>query len=129
MYSKPVRGTGKNKTTLNWWQYWIGHCWMTGWQSMRMTFQIWSDLMTSNYDDYALMQDDDPEAECIEWFWASLNEDDVYPKEFLEYLMQMVDDIETGKEKVIPLDEVMIRKLDDLVSDIEIEVNEKIEDD
>ncbi len=43
----------------------------------------------------------------MDWFWASLVEDDVYPKDFLEYLMQMVDDIETGKEEVIPMDDVM----------------------
>jgi len=72
--------------------------------------------MTSNYDGYALMKEDDPEAECIEWFWASLNEDDVYPKEFLEYLMEMCDRIDRGEEKVYPLDEVMDR-VKDLVGD------------
>jgi hypothetical protein len=120
MFSTPVKGTHPNKTKMNWWEYWIGHCWMTGWQSMRMTFRIWADLMTSNYDGYALMKEDDPEAECIEWFWASLNEDDVYPKEFLEYLMQMVDDIETGKEKVVPLDEDFFDRMKDLVKDVEL---------
>jgi len=120
MFSTPVRGTHPNKTKMNWWEYWIGHCWMTGWQSMRMTFRIWADLMTSNYDGYALMKEDDPEAECIEWFWASLNEDDVYPKEFLEYLMQMVDDIETGKEKLIPMDEDFMNRLKDLVKDVDL---------
>lgn len=107
MYSTPVKGTHPNKTKMNWFEYWIGHCWMTGWQSMRMTFRIWADLMTSNYANYALLKEDDPETECIEWFWASLNEDDVYSKEFLEYLMQMVDDIELGKVETYPIDEVM----------------------
>lgn len=120
MYSTPLRGTDTKKTTLNWWEYWIGHCWMTGWQSMRMTFRIWSDLMASNYDGYALLRDDDPEAECIEWFWASLNEDDVYPKEFLEHLLQMVEDVETGKEKIVPLDEDFFDRLKDLVKDVEL---------
>ena len=122
MYSTPIKGTApkKNKTTLNWWEYWIGHCWMTGWQSMRMTFRIWVDLMTSNYENYALMKEDDPETECVEWFWASLNEDDVYPKEFLEYLLQMVDDIETGKEKVVPLDEDFFDRVKELVKDVEL---------
>lgn len=109
MYSTPVKGTHPNKTKMNWWEYWIGHCWMTGWQSMRMTFRIWCDLMLSRYDGYALMKEDDPESECVEWFWASIVEDDVYPKEFLEELMQMVDDIETGKVKTYPMDEVMDR--------------------
>ena len=107
MYSTPVRGTATNKTTLNWWQYWIGHCWMTGWQSIRTTFRIWGDLMWSNYQNYALMQEDDPEAECVEWFWASLNEDDTYPKEFLEYLIQMAEDVQSGKVKTYPMEDVM----------------------
>ena len=71
---------------------------------------MWADLMGSNYENYALPRTvEDPEEECKEWFWASLNEDDVYDKEFLEYLMQMVEDIETGKEKTYSMDEVMER--------------------
>ena len=108
MYSKPLKGTEKIKTTLNWWEYWIGHCWMTGWQSIRMNFRMWADLMGSNYEDYALPRTvEDPEKECEEWFWACLNEDDVYPKEFLEHLMQMVEDVELGKVETYSMDEVM----------------------
>jgi len=121
MFSTPVRGTHPNKTKMNWCEYWIGHCWMTGWQSMRMTFRIWANLMTSDYDSYALLKEDDPETECIEWFWGTLGEDEVYPKEFLEYLMQMVDDIETGKEKVIPMDEDFFNRLKDLTDDVELD--------
>lgn len=90
--------------TLNWWQYWIGHCWMTGWQSIGSTFRIWRDLMTSNYEGYALLKEDDPEAECLDWFWTSLNEDDVYSKEFLEYLQDMVDRIDKDLLRVIEYD-------------------------
>ena len=121
MFSTPVRGTYPNKTKINWWEYWIGHCWMTGWQSIRGAFRIWADLMSSNYKDYALLKNDDPEQECLEWFWVTLGEDECYPKEFLEYLMQMVDDIETGKEKVIPMDEDFIDRLKDLVKDVELD--------
>jgi len=124
MYSTLVRGTApkKNRTTMNWWEYWIGHCWMTGWQSIRGAFRIWSDLMTSNYADYALPRTvEDPEQECLEWFWVSLGEDDTYPKEFLEHLLQMVDDIETGKEKLIPLDEDFFNRLKDLTDDVELD--------
>ena len=106
-FSKPILATAPNTVKMNWWQYWVGHCWMTGWQSIRSNFRMWSDLMGSNYASYALMKEDDPEAECLDWFWASLVEDDVYPKDFLEYLMQMVDDIETGKEEVILMNDVM----------------------
>jgi hypothetical protein len=55
-------------------------------------------------------------------------EDEIYPKHFLESLLQMVDDIETGKEKVYPIDEVMDR-VKDLVKDIEVDLNEKLEED
>jgi hypothetical protein len=132
MYSTPVRGTApkKNRTTLNWWEYWIGHCWMTGWQSIRGSFRIWADLMGSNYDDYALPRTvEDPEQECLEWFWVSLGEDETYPKEFLEHLLQMVDDIETGKEKVIPMDEVMenLRKWSDEILD-GVDLDEELPD-
>jgi len=120
-YSKRVLATDKQKTKLNWWEYHIGHCWMTGWQTIGSAFRIWADLMGNNYENYALPRTvEDPEEECIEWFWATLGEDEVYPKEFLEYLMQMVDDIETGKEKVIPMDEVFDR-LKDLVKDVELD--------
>lgn len=120
MYSKPLLATDKKSTKLNWWEYWIGHCWMTGWQTLGSTFRIWSDLITSNYDGYALLKEDDPESECIDWFWASLNEDDVYEKEFLEYLMQLADDVETGKEKVYSLDENFFDRLKDLVENVEL---------
>lgn len=120
MYSKPLLATDKKSMKLNWWEYWIGHCWMTGWQTLGSTFRIWSDLITSNYDGYALLKEDDPESECIDWFWASLNEDDVYEKEFLEYLMQLADDVETGKEKVYSLDENFFDRLKDLVENVEL---------
>jgi len=121
MFNTPVKGTASKKTTLNWWEYWIGHCWMTGWQSIHGAFRIWADLMGSNYKNYALPRTvEDPEQECIEWFWVTLGEDEVYPKEFLEYLMKMVDDIETGKEKLIPMDENFMNRLKDLAEDIEL---------
>jgi len=107
------------KTKLNWFEYWFGHAWMTGWQSIRCNFRIWCDLMSSRYDGYALMREDDPEAECLDWFWTSLNEDDVYPQEFLEYLMQMVEDIELGKVETYSMDEVMDRLKEELKYDEE----------
>jgi len=68
---------------------------------------MWVDLMGSNYEVYALMPEDNPYDECVEWFWACLNEDDVYPKEFLEYLMQMAEDIELDKVETYSIDELM----------------------
>ncbi len=121
IFSTEVLSTDKEGTTLNWWEYWIGHAWMTGWQSIGSAFRIWCDLMCSNYEDYGLLKDDDPEQECIEWFWGSLGEDEVYPKEFLEHLMQLAEDVRTGKEKVIPMDELYMKRLEDLVKDVEID--------
>jgi len=99
---------------------------MSGWQSIRGSFRIWADLMTGNYKDYALMWHDDPYEECLDWFWGSLGDDDTLPKEFLEHLMQMVDDIETGKEKVIPLDEDFFDRMKDLLKDVELEDDESL---
>ena len=111
--------TNKNKTTLNWWEYWIGHCWMTGWQSIRSNFRMWGDLMGGNYEGYGLLKEDDPYTECLEWFWASLNEDDVYPKFFLEELLQIIDDIDSGKEKLIPMDLDQLKRISELLDDVE----------
>ena len=110
------------KTKLNWFDYWIGHCWMTGWQSIRHNFRMWADLMTSNYDGYALFKEDDPEGECLDWFSVSINEDDVYDKEFIEYLLQMTDDVMTGKVETYSysLDELM----DELKRDLDVTVDE-----
>jgi hypothetical protein len=76
-------------------------------QSWTYNFRIWADLMTNRYDGYALLEDDDPERECYEWFWASINMDEIYSKEFLEELYQMVDDIDSGKVKTYPMDDVL----------------------
>ncbi len=75
--------------------------------------------MGNNYQDYALLKTDDPLEQCILYFWDSL-EDEIYPKHFLESLLQMSDDIRTGKEEVIPMDEVMDR-LKELVEDVELD--------
>jgi hypothetical protein len=99
---------------MNWFDYWIGHCWMTGWQSIRSNFRMWGDLMGSNYKNYALLKEDDPEAECIEWFWVSLNEDDTYPKEFLEYLIELCRKVESGEEKTYPMDFDELREIEKL---------------
>ena len=52
---------------------------------------------------------------------GSLGDDDTLPKEFLEHLMQMAEDVRTGKEKVIPLDEDFFDRLEDLLKDVELD--------
>ena len=88
-------------------EYYITHVFPTGFQSIRGAFRIWSDLMTGNYKDYALMRYDDPYDECYNWFWQSLGEDETLPKEFLEHLIQLAEDVRTGKEKTYPMEDVM----------------------
>ena len=73
--------------------------------------------MTGNYKDYALMWYDDPYEECYSWFWTQLGEDDTLPKEFLEYLQQMVDDIESGKVKTVPFTKEMVDEIDNLIGE------------
>ena len=123
IFSRALLGTATKKTTMNWWDYWINHCWFTGWQSMRSSFRNWGDLMTDNYKDYAVMFYDDPYEECYSCFWSYLGEDDTLPKDFLEGLMEMAARIERGEEKVIPMEDVMEKlkswreELDDVEDD------------
>ena len=105
-YSRPLLGTDTKKTKLSWFEYIWFSCIQQGWYNCWYSFKNWGDLMGNSYQDYALLKDDDPLEQCILFFWDSL-EDEIYSKSFLESLLQMVDDINTGKEEVIPIDDVM----------------------
>ena len=105
-YSRPLLGTDTKKIKMSWMEYIWFSCICQGWTNFYYSFKNWSDLMGNSYQDYSLLKDDDPLEQCILFFWDSL-EDEIYPKSFLESLLQMVDDINTGKEKVIPIDDVM----------------------
>ena len=83
-------------------------------QHWTCNFKIWADLMTNRYDGYALLEEDHSERECYESFWASINMDDTLPKEFLESLYQMMDDIDSGKVRTYPAENVL-KRLEDLV--------------
>jgi hypothetical protein len=120
-FSREVKGTSPNKPKMNWWDYWIGHCWMTGWQSIKSLIPKLGRSDDWNWKDYALMFYDDPYEECNSCFWSYLGDDDTLPKEFLEHLQQMVEDIETGKEKLIPMDEDFMNRLKDLTKDVELD--------
>ena len=78
---------------------------------------MWRDLVSGNYADYALLKQDDPFQECYEWFRTSINLDETYPKEFLEYLMEMCDRIDRGEEKLIPMDEDFFDRIKELIDD------------
>jgi hypothetical protein len=120
MFSKALEGTSKRKTTMNWFEYYFGHCFQTGWREMWNNFKMWRDLISGNYENYALLPEDDPYEECYQWFWTSINLDETYPKEFLEYLMELCDKIDRGEEKVYPMDEV-IERVKNLVEDVELD--------
>ena len=77
--------------------------------------------MTGNYKDYALMWYDDPYEECVSWFWGCLGEDETLPKAFLEHLQEMVDRIDRGEEKLIPLDENFFDRMKDLTEGVELD--------
>jgi hypothetical protein len=126
MFSKPLLGTEKNKVKMSWVEYYITHVFPTGWNTIAAAFRIWKDLMTDNYKDYSLLKDDDPFEQCSGWFWATLGEDEIYPKFFLEELMQMADDVATGKVKTFPFTKDMFDKLNDLVGDL---IDDELEED
>ena len=106
---------------LNWVEYYFDHCLQTGWREMWNNFKMWRDLISGNYEVYALLEEDDPYEECYQWFWTSINLDETYPKEFLEHLMEMCDRIDRGEEKLIPVDEDFMNRLHDLVKDVELD--------
>ena len=92
---------------MNWFEYYFGHCFQTGWREMWNNFKMWRDLLSNNYENYALLPEDDPYEECYNWFWTSINLDETLSKEFLEYLQQLMRDIDSGKVKTYPMEDVM----------------------
>ena len=120
MFSRPILGTDTDKVKLTWFEYIWNSCLIQGWYNCWYAFKNWGDLMGNNYQDYALLKSDDPLEQCILYFWDSL-EDDIYPKEFLESLLQMSNDVKTGKVETIPMDEDFMNRLKDLVDDIELD--------
>lgn len=117
MFSKPLLGTNKIQTKLSWFEYIWFSCILQGWYNCWYSFKNWADLMGGNWEEYSLLKNDDPMEQCILNFWDSL-EEDIISKEFLESLMQMAEDVRTGKVETIPFTQEMFDKLDDLVGDM-----------
>jgi len=84
-------------------------------------FKMWRDLLSGNYEGYALLKEDDPYEECYSWFWSSINMDECLPKEFLEHLLKLCDRIDRGEEKLTPVDEDFFDRMKDLLKDVELE--------
>ena len=119
IFSRPLLGTNTKKTKLSWIEYYWNSCIVQGWYNCWYSFANWKDLVFDNYQEYALLVSDDPLEQCILYFWDSL-EDDIYEKKFLDSLLQLSHDVETGKEKVIPMDELLIKRMKNLVEDGEV---------
>ena len=130
MFSKPLLGTNKKKTTLSWFEYILFSCLQQGWYNCWYSFKNWGDLIGNSYQDYALLKEDDPLELCILYFWDSL-EDEIYPKFFLEELLQMADDVATGKVKTVPFTKDMFDDLKDLVGDLidDVDLDDELEED
>ena len=126
MFSKPLLGTNIKKVKMSWVEYYWNSCIIQGWYNCWYSFQNWKDLVFNNYQEYALIVSDDPLEQCILYFWDSL-EDEIYPKHFLDSLLQMVDRIDRGEEKLIPMDEVQMNRLKDLTKDVELNDVEEFE--
>lgn len=116
-HSRALLGTDRNKVKMSWIEYIFTHLIPTWFQSFNLNFVMWRDLITGDYEYYTLLEDDDPEQECYNWFWTSINLDETYPKEFLEHLLQLSDDVKTGKEKTYSLDEVR-KHMEDLIDEV-----------
>lgn len=92
--------------------------------------------MGNSYQEYALLKNDNPLEQCILYFWDSL-EDEIYPKSFLEDLLQMSYEVETGiqktytfdevlknvKDSIIPITEETVDELEDLLKNVEIDID------
>ena len=82
---------------------------LPGWvEAWTYNFKVWGDLMTSNYTPYNdPYSGESPERDCYDWFWTSINLDDTYTKEFLEDLVRLMNDVDSGKVETYPLDDVL----------------------
>jgi hypothetical protein len=76
---------------------------------------VWADLMTNNYAPYVLLDTDNGFEICYDWFWYDLNDPELESKEFFEYLNQIIDDIDSGKEKLIPFDAIDFEECEKLL--------------
>ena len=65
--------------------------------------------MTNNYKVYTNPYGESPERECYEWFWAFINMDETFSKKSLEEFYRRLDDIDTGKVRTYPAEDVLKR--------------------
>jgi hypothetical protein len=97
-------------TKINPITYYVHDCILRGWRNVGYAFHAWSRVMRSDYSAYDIFDDNkfpytpEEKVECtIKDFWGSL-EDDIYPKEFLEYLLELAEGVHNGTIKTTPFD-------------------------
>lgn len=103
------------------------YCFISGWRNVYWAFIWWSCWMTSDYSVYDILDDckhpyttEEKEEMTKNEFWWSL-ENDVYDKEFMDYLYQMIDDIDNGKVELIPVTQEMWDLTEELVGGIDVD--------
>lgn len=84
--------------------------------------------MSSDYSVYDILDDcavrytpEEKEEMTKNEFWWSL-ENDVYEKEFMDYLCKLADDVVNDKVELIPFTQEMSDLLNELVGDNEISI-------
>lgn len=104
-FSRPLLGTNTSKTKLSWIEYYWNSCILQGWYNTALSFRNWADLMGGNTKGYGILPEDDDVEFCISYFWDSL-EDDIYPKEFLEHLLKLSEEVNLEKVKTYTINEL-----------------------
>lgn len=113
-----IRKVFGKSTKMSWFEYVFLHLIPTSIRSFNDNFVMWRDLITGDYEKYTLSENDDPFEECYLWFWSSINLDETCPKEFLEYLNQISEQVERGEVEYAPFTQEMYDELIELVGDI-----------
>lgn len=110
--SHPVYGYSKMSNL----QYWgIGI--LQGIDEVKSNVMNWFDLMTDNYEEYFSFDSETKAESCRLNFWDGLNEQ-VYEKEFIEEIYEIMEDIESGKVKLIPFTKEMWDEIDALTEGV-----------
>jgi hypothetical protein len=95
-------------TKINPITYYVHDCILRGWGNVGYAFDAWSRVIRSDYSAYDVYdntkypytQEEKEKATSVD-FWDYL-EDDIYTKEFLEYLLGLVEEVENGTAKLVP---------------------------
>lgn len=108
MINKPAFTTDKKKITH--FEYIFTHCIPRGFSNFNLAISLWFKLLKGDVSDYRIYNKRSlrySEKELFEMlrydFWEIL-EDDVIEKDFLEYLLQLKDDVLLGKVETVPWD-------------------------